>query len=248
MEDANDAVYELLGYEKDEILGSNVAEFYVHRESREKFVKAVRVSGSVRDFAAKLKRKEGDREVVGAIVQTQTVEGQAGVGRRSVVHTQKPLAAQGNFLTTNAGAENMSRRSIGFSEQDKSTDAMEAINHLFTPEFRNRLDAIVQFKSLPEDIILTVVDKFLVELQGQLDDKSVTLDIDDDARWWLVEKGYDKTMGARPMARVIQEHIKKPLAEMVLFGKLAEKGGTVHVRAQGDSLALEIEEEEEALC
>jgi ATP-dependent Clp protease ATP-binding subunit ClpA len=95
---------------------------------------------------------------------------------------------------------------------------MEAINRMFTPEFRNRLDNIVQFEPLAEDVILTVVDKFLAELQGQLDEKRVTLDVDEDARLWLVEKGYDQHMGARPMDRVIQEHIKKPLAELVLFG------------------------------
>ncbi|WP_019530110.1 ATP-dependent Clp protease ATP-binding subunit ClpA [Dasania marina] len=152
------------------------------------------------------------------------------------------------IMTTNAGAENISRRSMGFSEQDHSTDAMEAINRLFTPEFRNRLDSIVQFKSLPEEVILTVVDKFLVELQGQLDGKLVTLHVDDSARRWLVTKGYDKDMGARPMARVIQEHIKKPLAEMVLFGALSEKGGIVHISAGGDGLVLEVEESEEALA
>jgi ATP-dependent Clp protease ATP-binding subunit ClpA len=100
---------------------------------------------------------------------------------------------------------------------------MEAIKRMFTPEFRNRLDAIVQFEPLGEDVILTVVDKFLAELQGQLDEKRITLDVDEDARLWLVEKGYDKHMGARPMDRVIQEHIKKPLAEMVLFGPLAAR-------------------------
>ncbi|MCR8921830.1 ATP-dependent Clp protease ATP-binding subunit ClpA [Dasania sp. GY-MA-18] len=151
------------------------------------------------------------------------------------------------IMTTNAGAENISRRSIGFSEQDHSTDAMEAISRLFTPEFRNRLDGIVQFKALPEEVVLTVVDKFLVELQGQLDDKSVTLHVDDSARRWLVSEGYDKTMGARPMARVIQEHIKKPLAEMVLFGALSEKGGIVHISESAGKLVLEVEEAEEAL-
>lgn len=153
------------------------------------------------------------------------------------------------IMTTNAGAENISRRSIGFSEQDHSTDAMEAINHLFTPEFRNRLDAIIQFNSLPEEVVHTVVDKFLMELQGQLDDKSVTLHVDDEARDWLVKRGYDKTMGARPMARVIQEHIKKPLAEMVLFGELAENnGGIVNISVENDELVLQIEETEEALA
>ena len=150
-------------------------------------------------------------------------------------------------MTTNAGAENISRRSMGFTEQDHSTDAMEAINRLFTPEFRNRLDGIIQFKPLPETVIMTVVDKFLVELQGQLDDKAVTLDIDDEARRWLINKGYDKSMGARPMARVIQEHIKKPLAEMVLFGSLAESGGVVCIRVENGELELIAEEVEAAV-
>ena len=145
------------------------------------------------------------------------------------------------IMTTNAGAENISRRSIGFTEQDHATDAMEAITRMFTPEFRNRLDAIVQFSALPESVVLNVVDKFLVELQSQLDDKRVHLLVDDDARQWLVTKGYDKTMGARPMARIIQEHIKKPLAEKVLFGDLSDKGGTVHVSVKGDELLLETE-------
>jgi ATP-dependent Clp protease ATP-binding subunit ClpA len=148
-------------------------------------------------------------------------------------------------MTTNAGAENISRRSIGFTKQDHSTDGMEAITRMFTPEFRNRLDNIVQFEPLGEDVILTVVDKFLTELQGQLDEKRITLDVDEDARLWLVEKGYDKHMGARPMDRVIQEHIKKPLAEMVLFGPLASKGGTAKVRlnAAGDDLDVTVAED-----
>jgi ATP-dependent Clp protease ATP-binding subunit ClpA len=133
-------------------------------------------------------------------------------------------------MTTNAGAESISRRTIGFTHQDHRTDGMEAITKTFTPEFRNRLDSIIQFEPLGEDVILTVVDKFLTELQGQLDEKRVTLDVDEDARVWLVEKGYDINMGARPMERIIQEHIKKPLAEMVLFGDLAKAGGTALVR------------------
>ncbi len=149
-------------------------------------------------------------------------------------------------MTTNAGAENISRRTIGFTTVDHSTDAMEAINRMFTPEFRNRLDAIVQFEPLGEDVILTVVDKFLTELQGQLDEKRVTLDVDEDARLWLVEKGYDRHMGARPMERVIQEHIKKPLAELVLFGDLAQSGGTAVVRLNKaeDRLEVRVKEEE----
>jgi len=152
-------------------------------------------------------------------------------------------------MTTNAGAESISRRTIGFTQQDHSSDGMEAINKMFTPEFRNRLDSIVQFKALDEEVILTVVDKFLTELQGQLDEKRVTLDVDEDARLWLVEKGYDIHMGARPMERVIQEHIKKPLAEMVLFGALSQSGGTALVRLDraADRLEVTVEEKEAAL-
>ncbi len=152
-------------------------------------------------------------------------------------------------MTTNAGAESISRRTIGFTTQDHSTDGMEAINRMFSPEFRNRLDSIVQFQPLGEDVILTVVDKFLTELQGQLDEKRVTLDVDEDARLWLVEKGYDVHMGARPMARVIQEYIKKPLAEMVLFGSLAQAGGTAAVRLNKaeDKLEVTVEVEETEL-
>jgi ATP-dependent Clp protease ATP-binding subunit ClpA len=144
-------------------------------------------------------------------------------------------------MTTNAGAEVLSKRGIGFTHQDNSTDAMETIRKLFTPEFRNRLDAIIQFAALDEKVILGVVDKFLTELQAQLDDKKVMLHVDDDARKWLGERGYDKTMGARPMARLIQEEIKKPLAEMILFGALAEKGGDVHVSVQDGKLDLEVD-------
>ncbi len=143
-------------------------------------------------------------------------------------------------MTTNAGAENVSRRSIGFSLQDHSTDSLEAINRTFTPEFRNRLDAIVPFGPLGEDVILTVVDKFLTELQSQLDERQVVIDVDEEARLWLVERGYDATMGARPMERVIQEHIKKPLADMVLFGDLS-KGGAASVSVNADRTALTIE-------
>ncbi|MCR9104617.1 MAG: ATP-dependent Clp protease ATP-binding subunit ClpA [Gammaproteobacteria bacterium] len=152
-------------------------------------------------------------------------------------------------MTTNAGAESISRRSIGFTQQDHSTDGMEAITKMFTPEFRNRLDAVVQFEPLGEDVILTVVDKFLTELQSQLDEKRVMLDVDEDARLWLVEKGYDIHMGARPMERVIQEHIKKPLAELVLFGALAQSGGTALVRLnrKDDVLEVRVEEQEAVL-
>jgi ATP-dependent Clp protease ATP-binding subunit ClpA len=152
-------------------------------------------------------------------------------------------------MTTNAGAESISRRSIGFTLQDHTSDGAEAINKMFTPEFRNRLDAVVQFQPLGEDVILTVVDKFLTELQSQLDEKRVMIDVDEDARLWLVEKGYDIHMGARPMERVIQEHIKKPLAELVLFGALAQSGGTALVRLdkQADKLEVTVEEKEAVL-
>jgi ATP-dependent Clp protease ATP-binding subunit ClpA len=143
-------------------------------------------------------------------------------------------------MTTNAGAEAMSRPSIGFTHQDHSTDGMEAIKRLFTPEFRNRLDAVIQFKPLSTDIIIGVVDKFLTELQAQLDEKKVVLTVDDEARAWLASHGYDEKMGARPMKRLIQEKLKKPLAEMILFGDLANEGGEVHISVdEKDELALE---------
>ena len=149
-------------------------------------------------------------------------------------------------MTTNAGAENISKRAIGFASQDNSTDALEAINKMFTPEFRNRLDAIVPFEPLDQEVILTVVDKFLTALQTQLDEKQVQLQVDDAAREWLVEEGYDKTMGARPMERVIQEHIKKPLADMVLFGALS-KGGVAVVNVDPDAEGLLVSADKAAI-
>lgn len=142
------------------------------------------------------------------------------------------------IMTTNAGAELMSRASMGFADQNHQTDGMEAIKKMFTPEFRNRLDSIVQFGELTMDVIKTVVDKFLVQLQSQLDEKKVFLDIDDDAREWLATNGYDAKMGARPMDRLIQEKIKKPLAEEVLFGGLSEKGGTVFISVEDNELIV----------
>ena len=136
-------------------------------------------------------------------------------------------------MTTNAGAEESARRSIGFTEQDHSTDALEALKKHFTPEFRNRLDAVVQFASLDTQTIGSVVDKFLFELEAQLAEKKVALVVEPDARAWLAEKGYDPKMGARPMARVVQNHIKKPLANELLFGELVG-GGTVVVRLGDD--------------
>lgn len=148
------------------------------------------------------------------------------------------------IMTTNAGAQVMSRASIGFTTQDHTSDGMEEIKKLFSPEFRNRLDSIIQFGELPKEVVFTVLDKFLVELQVQLDDKGVTIEVDEDARELLVEKGYDKAMGARPMARVIQELIKKPLADLVLFGALANKGGVAHVSVENGEIVVSAEEEE----
>jgi len=141
-------------------------------------------------------------------------------------------------MTTNAGAEQMSRASMGFSHQDHSADSGEAIKRLFTPEFRNRLDSVVSFAPLDKSTIVHVVDKFLIELEAQLDEKQVTLDVDEAAREWLGDHGYDAAMGARPMARVIHENIKKRLADELLFGSLA-KGGRIRVTVKGDKLALE---------
>jgi ATP-dependent Clp protease ATP-binding subunit ClpA len=144
-------------------------------------------------------------------------------------------------MTTNAGAQEMSRASIGFTQQDHSTDGMEIIRRSFSPEFRNRLDTIIQFAPLDAMSVKRVVDKLVVELEAKLGSNNVTLELDDAAREWIAERGYDAKMGARPMARVIQEHIKRPLAEELLFGSLAEGG---HVRislGKDDSLHLTAE-------
>ncbi len=141
-------------------------------------------------------------------------------------------------MTTNAGAQEMSRPSIGFTDQDHASDGMEAIRKMFAPEFRNRLDAIIQFDSLEMETIVRVVDKLVVELEAQLEEKNVTIALDDDARQWIAERGYDPKMGARPMARVIREHIRRPLAEELLFGSLTG-GGHVTVRVdKNDELEL----------
>ncbi|MFC1688512.1 ATP-dependent Clp protease ATP-binding subunit ClpA [Pseudomonadota bacterium] len=136
-------------------------------------------------------------------------------------------------MTTNAGAAQSARRSIGFAEQDHSTDALEVIRKAFAPEFRNRLDAIINFKSLDMPVILMVVDKFILELEEQLALKDVHINVSRAAREWLAERGFDPKMGARPMKRVIQEHIKRPLADDLLFGKLSG-GGEVKVTAPGE--------------
>ncbi len=149
-------------------------------------------------------------------------------------------------MTTNAGAADMARTSIGFIAQDNSADGMEAIRKLFSPEFRNRLDAVIQFAPLDAATIERVVDKLLVEVETQLEAKQVTIALDDAARRWIAAKGYDPKMGARPMARVIQEHIKRPLAEELLFGKLVAGGHVrVSVLADGSGLMLDATPAEE---
>ncbi|WP_102797042.1 ATP-dependent Clp protease ATP-binding subunit ClpA [Bowmanella denitrificans] len=141
-------------------------------------------------------------------------------------------------MTTNAGVQETVRKSIGFKQQDHSHDALAEINRIFSPEFRNRLDGIIWFNHLEPDVILQVVDKFIVELQVQLDAKGVSLEITSSARAWLAEKGYDKAMGARPMARVLQEHVKKELANQLLFGELSE-GGSVKIDLKDDKLIFD---------
>jgi ATP-dependent Clp protease ATP-binding subunit ClpA len=144
-------------------------------------------------------------------------------------------------MTTNAGAAETSRRSIGFTEQDYSSDGLEVLKRYFTPEFRNRLDVVVQFGPLSPETIASVVDKFIFELEQQLADKKVAIRVDQYARAWLAEKGYDAQMGARPMARVIQNQIKKPLANEILFGALVN-GGSVDVGVKDGGLSLEYED------
>ncbi len=141
-------------------------------------------------------------------------------------------------MTTNAGAEQRHRRSMGFTTQDHSPDAMEAITKTFSPEFRNRLDAVVEFDQLDRSVIGQIVDKFIFELENQLEEKRVTVELTAPAREWLAEHGFDATMGARPMARVIQEHIKRPLADELLFGSLVG-GGHVIVQCGADGITLD---------
>ncbi len=141
------------------------------------------------------------------------------------------------IMTTNAGASDLAKAAIGFGRNVREGDDKEAIDRLFSPEFRNRLDAIISFGNLPMEVVHRVVDKFVAELEGQLDDRQVEILLTDAAREWLAEKGYSTEYGARPLARIIQEHIKKPLAEELLFGRLA-KGGTVEVDAGEDGLTF----------
>lgn len=135
------------------------------------------------------------------------------------------------IMTTNAGAQDLAKAAVGFTRAKREGDDQEAINRLFTPEFRNRLDAIIPFGALPSEVVRSVVQKFVMQLEAQLADRNVTFELDDAAIGWLAEKGYDERMGARPLGRVIQEHIKRPLADAVLFGVL-KKGGTVKVTVE----------------
>ena len=148
-------------------------------------------------------------------------------------------------MTTNAGAMEMSRSSIGFTAQDHSSDGMEAIKKMFTPEFRNRLDGIIPFAPLAFASLEKVVSKFLFELESQLAEKQVTISVDEEVKSWLAEHGYDPKMGARPMARLIQEKIKKPLAEALLFGELSKGGGHVHLSLRDDELSFAMDVAEE---
>ena len=143
-------------------------------------------------------------------------------------------------MTTNAGAENVARNSVGFMEQDHSTDDMEVIKRMFTPEFRNRLDSVIRFSALDADTILHVVDKFILQLEDQLADKHVTLELDPSARQWLAVHGHDPAMGARPMNRLIRERINQALAEELLFGKLSG-GGQVRIYCEDDALKFDLE-------
>jgi len=141
------------------------------------------------------------------------------------------------IMTSNAGAAEQAKAAVGFGRDRREGEDTEAIERTFTPEFRNRLDAVISFAPLPKEVILQVVEKFVLQLEAQLLDRNVTIELTHPAAEWLAERGYDDRMGARPLARVIQEHIKKPLAEELLFGKLA-KGGIVKVGVRGGKLDL----------
>ena len=143
-------------------------------------------------------------------------------------------------MTTNAGAAEMDRPSIGFTTQNHSTDALGVIRKAFTPEFRNRLDAIVPFGHLGHDVVRSIVDKLLMQLEVTLESKNVHLEVTEDGREWLAREGYDPSLGARPMARLIQEKIKRPLADELLFGKLA-RGGKVRITADDSGLVMDLD-------
>lgn len=150
------------------------------------------------------------------------------------------------IMTTNAGASELAKAPVGFEREMRTGDDQEAIEKMFTPEFRNRLDAIIGFASLPPEVVSRVVDKFVMELEIQLDDRNVMIELTDGARRWLAKKGYDKLFGARPLSRIIQEHIKKPLAEELLFGRLV-KGGVVVVKVEDGRIVFAYPEEDKKL-
>jgi ATP-dependent Clp protease ATP-binding subunit ClpA len=147
------------------------------------------------------------------------------------------------IMTTNAGAADMAKEAIGIGRTKREGDDEEAIKRMFTPEFRNRLDATIAFAGLSPEIVSLVVDKFVMQLEVQLEDRNVTIELDDASRKWLVEKGYDEHFGARPLGRLIQEKIKTPLADELLFGKLA-RGGVVNVSVKDKELAFDIRPED----
>jgi len=149
------------------------------------------------------------------------------------------------IMTSNAGAAEQAKAAIGFGRDRREGEDTAAIERTFTPEFRNRLDAVISFAPLGREIIMQVVEKFVLQLEAQLMDRNVTIELTQPAAAWLAEEGYDDRMGARPLGRVIQEHIKKPLAEELLFGKLA-KGGNVKVGVKDGKIDLRIEEPEKA--
>jgi ATP-dependent Clp protease ATP-binding subunit ClpA len=142
------------------------------------------------------------------------------------------------IMTTNAGASDLAKEAIGFGRTERTGEDTEAINRMFSPEFRNRLDSTIGFSSLPQQIISRVVEKFIMQLEAQLEDRNVSIEINEEARTWIGNKGYDKNFGARPLARVVQEHIKKPLAEELLFGKLTS-GGLVKIKVKKNALSFE---------
>jgi ATP-dependent Clp protease ATP-binding subunit ClpA len=145
------------------------------------------------------------------------------------------------IMTTNAGAADMAKPALGFGRESRSGEDQDAVKRMFTPEFRNRLDAIIPFANLSPEIVAQVVEKFVMQLEAQLADRNVTIELSSAAKEWLAERGYDPLYGARPLARVIQEHIKKPLAEELLFGKLV-KGGAVKVGFKDGELTFEVVE------
>jgi ATP-dependent Clp protease ATP-binding subunit ClpA len=144
------------------------------------------------------------------------------------------------IMTTNAGGQDISRASMGFNVQDHSTDGLKVIEKQFSPEFRNRLDAVIQFSILSEDAISLVVEKILSELQSKLNDKKVSLSVDSLAKNWLISRGYDQIMGARPMQRLVKEILKKPLAEELLFGGLSANGGKVQVSVENGEIIIQV--------